>query len=465
MKIVFSKNFNLIQKEMVVGLLFIFFLQSLDAGSCTRCRPVKVGFSGSVTVEHPADPKCPPTDIKVTAELGGSVFYDARGTNPNYAYHQPGVADLRPFQKYDFTVMGETRWDIVTSCWGNVWLGGGENTCYVLFLNGVEAGTSARTPTVPGATGKWEVELRPKEMGGSPGSSSTSRGSVRWTATFGENPDGTRIGSLNIYKENIDASLYSPAVLTLTVNESNPSNEVIRTGGVVRQVKTLQSFVDIQTISPSEYEVKFYLPSQVGQKTIDGFFSLTGAPTYIYRFENPDSASTNRFRITKIKGPRNTTHLFTQDIPSNSWIFETNNGSRLETSTEIVNASSGDRIVTTTISQISAAKILKKTREIYRQFAWGTEELVKRIEDPDGDALTTEYVYYTDSSDHNNYTKLEAMINPNGSWEKYAYYPNNSAYYGRLAKTYRPYKSSPATYNQAADSNCSVTEVQYGFSK
>lgn len=54
-----------------------------------------------------------------------------------------------------------------------------------------------------------------------------------------------------------------------------------------------------------------------------------------------------------------------------------------------------------------------KTLKVYRAFPWG-QELVKEVEDADGEALTTEYTYFEDRND------------PRYSWQKPIKYPDGT---------------------------------------
>ncbi len=311
------------------------------------------------------------------------------------------------------------------------------------------------------------IQLRPSEKGGNAGSGGPSGGSVSWYSTFGNNPDGSRIGSLNLYEENITDALYTPSVLISTVNESTSSNQVIRVNNLLRQIKTLQSFADIVTISPTKYEIRYYLPSQVGTLT-SGLYPVTGTPIQTWIFEKPASSTTTKPQvlISSIKGTKTETFLATQDLPNNAWTYDSENGQKIESHQTIENIALGTREETYTTSEKlpnNTIRLLSKTVEKYKTLPWGSQELYESIKDPDGANLITRYFFYETESDTANYSQLKAVVNPDGSWEKYVYYPTNGNFFGREWKTYRPYLSSPATYDQATDTNCKVTEVQYGF--
>ncbi|MES2308384.1 MAG: RHS repeat-associated core domain-containing protein, partial [Verrucomicrobiota bacterium] len=275
-----------------------------------------------------------------------------------------------------------------------------------------------------------------------------------------------RIGSLNIYETDITDAIYTTSVLQSTVEESDPNNEIIKEGEFYRQIKTLQSFADIVTISPTRFEIRFYLPSQVGTKN-GNLYTITGTPLQIWVFEKPGTSTAvqPQILISSIKGSVTSTYLFTQDIVNNLWTFNQNNGQSIQTHQTIGTDTSATRqeIYTTSSKQSdNTLKLISKTVETYQLFDWG-QEMVSLAQDPDATNLVTAYSYYIDSADTANYSKQKAVVNPDGSWEKYVYYPTSGGFYGREWKTYRPYLSSPATYDQATDTNCKVTEVQYGF--
>ncbi|MES2308413.1 MAG: hypothetical protein V4507_06090 [Verrucomicrobiota bacterium] len=310
------------------------------------------------------------------------------------------------------------------------------------------------------------VEYRPIEKNGFIGEGRGDLGSIRWYSTFGNGLDYSRIGSLNIYETEITEAIYTPSILKSTASESDSNNEIIKEGENYRQIKTLQSFADIVTISPAKFEIRYYLPSQVGVKA-GNLYLVSGIPAQTWVFEKPSSSTTNipQLLITSHKGELTKTFLFARNIAANTWALETE-GSRFIQKEEDVSTSNPNvyQRIFTAFEKLEnqTTRVLSKKTETYQKFPWG-EELISLATDPDGDNLVIRYYYYEDSSDKANYSKQKAIMNPDGSWEKYIYYLQNGAFFGKKWKTYRPYLNSPSTYDQATDANCKVTEVQYGY--
>ena len=440
---------------IVFWVLLAVGLGSIQAQKCTKCPEVKVTFSCGFTEEY----------------IGGS----GGGYHYNYAYlngatfasapgdYKAGETQLKPFEEYWISVNAGCTYPSfrTVSCFPSVSIAG--ESCYVVFFDGVES--RGQNISKPGGVDSWKVKLMPPENkgGGSPGNGGARKGSVDWYASFGDNAYGSGAGSIYLHENNVTAALYSPEVLKTTVPTLSETTEVIRNGSAIRQIKTLQSFADVVTVSSTKYEVRFYLPSQVGSKS-NGVYTVAGQPFKIWRMTNPDTSSTNRFNVSEISGSIEKNYSFMQDVSAGKWVFTINDGMKVEEETEIINSTAGTRTVTKTTLGGSPSALLKKTVDYYQNFPWG-EQYVKYVQDPDDVNLITDYIYFTDSSDTNNYKKLKAVTNPDGSWEKYLYYSLNEPYYGKVWKTYKPYKNLPANYDQATESNCKVTETQYGFSK
>jgi hypothetical protein len=97
----------------------------------------------------------------------------------------------------------------------------------------------------------------------------------------------------------------------------------------------------------------------------------------------------------------------------------------------------------------------------YQNFPWG-EEMVARIADPNGLALTTSYTYYNTTAGDGHYSKLQSVTNPDGSWILYNYF-DDFAHWGELASVSTPWQDAPATYGAATSSNCKITTYNYAL--
>jgi RHS repeat-associated protein len=97
----------------------------------------------------------------------------------------------------------------------------------------------------------------------------------------------------------------------------------------------------------------------------------------------------------------------------------------------------------------TSGTIVSKTKYHYVMQAWG-EELASVIADPDTNALTTSYTYYTDSTAPGNYTQVKSITQPTGNWVAYSYY-DDYAKRGQLYQEFHPYLDSPSTVPSTLD--------------
>lgn len=90
--------------------------------------------------------------------------------------------------------------------------------------------------------------------------------------------------------------------------------------------------------------------------------------------------------------------------------------------------------------------VIRKTQTNFKAFSWNVPsssirslqaEVVSIVEDPDGEALTTSFSYYTDPLDTLNFGRTKSIQYQDGQWVAYEYGSG-----GAIAKTYRPYKDS-----------------------
>ncbi|MCP4688484.1 MAG: hypothetical protein GY859_10555, partial [Desulfobacterales bacterium] len=105
-----------------------------------------------------------------------------------------------------------------------------------------------------------------------------------------------------------------------------------------RQILAPKTLVDITTNDDFSYEIKFYRPSDIEEKT-EGLYTLasTAAPFTTWRIENPDAApGGNRLRVTEIKGGAEKSHEYALDPDANSWTLDKGDGLRMNTRSETV---------------------------------------------------------------------------------------------------------------------------------
>ncbi|MGB7924487.1 MAG: hypothetical protein WCF57_14695, partial [Pyrinomonadaceae bacterium] len=320
--------------------------------------------------------------------------------------------------------------------------------------------------------GLWQIVLRQECVccevggGGTPGEeqgpalgavNAAGQPSVMWAVGLGDLADGRSAESISIRQENLNA-VYSPKALIytspVTTNEIdtvyvNNDGTVRESGsswttdpswsspyGIVRQVKTPQTFVDVVTISDSEYDLRFYPPESVGAKA-GGLYTLTGQPFVTWKIKNPQPGTTNAMSISEIEGGSTESEEIAWDSSIQSWVLSQGAGLSAQTRSSVTSPTDPDQRTETVIRKNETGQISSKSLKTYRQFPWG-EELIQEVADPDGAALTTSYQFYENPSEVERYRKMQSVSYPDGSWEKYDYDP-----YGNRDLIIRPWKDQP----------------------
>jgi hypothetical protein len=270
---------------------------------------------------------------------------------------------------------------------------------------------------------------------------------------MGSLSNGTTAHSINLREEALSAFVYTPAALVYSPPGRTNEVDVVRNGDqILRQVKAPQALADIIVISPTEYEIRYYRPADVGPKN-GPLYPILGQPFLTWKIKNPDPSTTTKLQISKIQGALTDTSEYTWDTISDSWTLSTGNGARIETST-ITYPTPTSRVETIVVKD--SLSVSSKVSKFYHSFAWG-EELIQEVLDPDGAALTTVYSYYENQAETGRYSRLKSIVNPDGSWEKYEC---DSA--GNMVLVLRPWKDQ--TIGAATEDNSHATRYTYSNS-
>ncbi len=275
--------------------------------------------------------------------------------------------------------------------------------------------------------------------------------SVRGGFSLGRASSGLNAGELRLDAETITAALYAPAALT-AVTAGAGSVEIVRDpGGALRQLKAPQTFADIVTLDASSYEVRFYTPADMGlPDAATKIYAVSGTPFVTYKFANPDFSGATRLRITETRGSIVRVNEYSYDSAASTLMLSSGNGLRREA---LAIAVAGTDTTKTTTIRDGGNAVVSKSSKTYHAYPWG-EELVQEVLDPDGAALTTSYVFYSDTvNDGGAYGHLKQRTNADSSWERRTYDST-----GQPLKTIRPFLNASAT---AAESLCRVTENSY----
>ena len=255
-----------------------------------------------------------------------------------------------------------------------------------------------------------------------PGSASTSLtgGALNLNIALGLGSFGKPAGELSLYTLRPIPNLISPSALAY---HTSIRSEVFRdTNNVLRQVHNTQALVDIVTSINTGYEIRFYTPADAGAANSFGFYEPVGTPFKVFAIENPDAngATSNQLRITESGDGISRTSDFVWSDTDQKWTLITGNGLRKECLTS-ERVSAFIRRETYTITEGVEETLVYKEQRSFQEFNWG-EEMVEKIVDPDGAALTTAWNYYErEEDDGDNYSHLKQQTDPYGYCEEYAY--------------------------------------------
>lgn len=192
--------------------------------------------------------------------------------------------------------------------------------------------------------------------------------------------------SLEISASVAATNLATPVGLVCDTND--PNVEVIQSGSGIRQVKAPQALADVVTLDGYSYEIRYYLPSQVGSK-VGGVYTLVGSPTpfVTWKVQNPDASTTiyNRIRITETRGSDVRTYESTNSVGTSDWqigypanlvendqttTIDTNGMSTyfLNPSNNLISATGYKRTVITR-TKVPGGADQVKTKRVYQRFA------------------------------------------------------------------------------------------------
>lgn len=283
-----------------------------------------------------------------------------------------------------------------------------------------------------------------------PGAGDFDLGSINGTIALGAAGGGLPAGTLHVRANTLGPDLYTPESLVIAVPE-NAGFETIKVSNRLRQIRAPRVFVDVVTIDPSHYELRFHLPDEVGP--IDPQTKahlLAGVPFVTYRIDNPDAAAggSSRWRVTEIRAGTARETLFAYDAQRKEWsrVVAAGLGREVETSVVAGAVTTRTRVITD-----AAGAVVSKVARAFQAFPWG-EELIREVSDPDGAALTSTYSFYDDAPVGDpHFRRLKQQTNADGSWERFTYAAD-----GNVRRTIRPFlNASPDTTDESL---CRVSE-------
>lgn len=417
-----------------VVVILSFTINDRVLGQCATCKIPTLRFRGNYCAEQAFT-------ITLPAETTGSLTKEGAGCGVFTPTKQTS-AKMKPFKAYTLTSSGikvstaHIDFDVPDG--------------YRLYIDNEERSTiDVSGLGCVGWSKSWEVELRgcgPDDKAGA--SSGPQLGSVIWSVSLGRLNNGTSAGAIHLHEDQISSAIHTPGLLYYSGSSSEV--EIIKTGGVLRQIKAPQALADIVILSASEYEVRLYQPSQVG--AFSGVYAVAGNPLTAWRIRNPDAPSPNPTRVefTLI----NSTGEVTSVIEHSGASWTLNRAGNLYRETHLRTGN----IKTVTVLNENGTEALKRD-EYFTSYAWG-EEKTMEVNDPAGSPQTTVWQYNTDAAEEHAYGKLKSVTRPDGGWERYEY-SSAAVNFGRLICIYRPWLNLPATPEEATETNGHCTLINY----
>jgi hypothetical protein len=187
----------------------------------------------------------------------------------------------------------------------------------------------------------------------------------------------------------------------------------------MRQIKTPTGLVDVVVLSRWEYDLRFYGAEDVGPKE-NGLYTFTGHPQVVLKFKNPEPPSLNRLQFIRTKDGLDDVTEFAYDEAEDKWVMS-RNGSWVALKSSFVNPDNPCERTETRLDRGEGGQVTK-TVKIFRAFPWG-QEVVKVVEDPDGQALMTTFAYFEEKKGPH-YTFLKSITHPDGTVELHNQQPD-----------------------------------------
>ena len=246
-------------------------------------------------------------------------------------------------------------------------------------------------------------------------------------------------GNLMIHQERPDTDLYTPKLLELVIDDSidTAGTNIIKSGGVLRQVWTGNRLIDILTnaedsnIAADSYEMRYYQDDQIEATQVSGLWVVkTSEDPYrtVVVSKPAGTSGGENLRMTELddggdavkvveyfwddmddfwtlaEGLDTTTPDLAGAVRRESFEEEVDGDTRTETRKVL----SGDGLTT-----------LSHVEETYTQYPFGWV-MTKRVIDPVTAKLTWMWDYYTQPGD-DGYGQLRSFVSKSGYWEHYVY--------------------------------------------
>jgi hypothetical protein len=203
----------------------------------------------------------------------------------------------------------------------------------------------------------------------------------------------------------------------------------------LRQIKTPDTFVDVVTLSKSEYEIRLYHVADIaihraetkeGFKRVKGVFEpkpvalyrVSGQPFAVCNLKNPNPPNTDRIRITSIRDGVTRTENIYHDPTNDTWTDANDDGQIIVEKTSVINPQDPCERTEVRVQNENGIIVRRRTR-VFRGFSWA-QELISESEEERGQTKTTTYTYY-ENPRQPGYMNVQTKTLPDGSWETYDY--------------------------------------------
>jgi RHS repeat-associated protein len=311
-------------------------------------------------------------------------------------------------------------------------------------------------PSDPAASiASWQVRVG-SNLAVSPGigqSRSLALGEVNWSSSLGVGRSGKWLDPLTLAANWTQTNGLSRAKLTAPAGgEVTVINDPV---GEVRQILVPQSLIDVVSIT-NGFEVRYYPPS--ADAGLNGNLHMIhsgSVPMVVHRLTRPTPSSSHLIHTRVVGTDEETTEI--NPLGTNTWRRIVPGGLVIEDRSQSVNGSGN--VEETRVFKGPDLISVRETLFEYRDFPWG-REVIRRVEDPSGAALTTHYAFYDNPAQIATYGRLKHTLMPDGNWARQEYHLTGTAA-GRLNRVLRPWLDAPAHPDLATATNCAVTTLTY----
>jgi len=279
--------------------------------------------------------------------------------------------------------------------------------------------------------------------------------SVSLKVSMGTAAFGVPAGEIYMSEQMPSVDLARPTALRFS--GTSPDVEVIRTDGVLRQLKAPQALAHIQPINQFKYQILFYRPSDVGPRIGDSYQIINPTNWFAnWTIENPAQStnSVNSLKITHARPGHSEVFLYTYNPQTATWSLD-HPGNLRKDQWQVI-----DDSLAQTRHQISSVcssdgSIALKTTATYKRFSWG-EALVQSTTGDGNCCRTTTQIFYDPPPFSPNGTRLplKLVIPADGPWQRFDSYDS----LGRPLIVVSQFLGAPTN---APESLCHATHYDY----